>query len=74
MTTPSTSIHKAAIVFFTILFAAMMWPIHPLFSRIDPMVLGVPFSLFYLIVLIAVCFLALLGLYLWEKRRPQSDG
>jgi hypothetical protein len=72
MSTPFTTIRKAAIVFFTLLFAAMMWPIHPFFSRIDPVVLGLPFSLFYLIVLIAICFLALLGLYLWDKRQDPT--
>ncbi len=65
-------IKAAAILFFIVLFAAMMWPIHPLFSRIYPMVMGVPFSLFYLIILIAFSFLALLSLYLWEKSQDST--
>jgi uncharacterized iron-regulated membrane protein len=36
------------------------------------MVLGLPFSLVYLILLIAVSFLALLGLYLWENRQDDT--
>ncbi len=72
MNNQTKRVYKAVIAFFPIVFAAMMWPIHPLFSLIHPMVLGLPFSLIYLILLIAVSFLALLGLYLWENRQDET--
>ena len=34
----------------------MIWPIYPLFSRIYPMVLGMPFSLFYIVAVIVTVF------------------
>lgn len=55
------------------MFAASMWPIYPFFSRIHPMVLGIPFSLVYLILLLLACFVVLLGLFLWEERHGEND-
>lgn len=66
------TVYKGVIFYFVTVFAAMMWPIHPFFSRIHPMVLGMPFSLFYLIALIGASFLVLLGLYLWEYREGET--
>jgi hypothetical protein len=60
-------VYRIVIVYFILVFAAMMWPIHPLFSRIHPVFLGLPFSLTYLIILIFLSFFVLLGLYLWEN-------
>jgi len=53
---------------FVATFFATMWPVYPWFSRIQPRVLGIPFSLVYLVILVAVCFFAMLALYLWEDR------
>jgi len=60
-------------IFFVAVFLFMIWPVYPLFSRIHPIFLGVPFSLIYLIVILAVSFLVLLGFYLWESRRGGVD-
>ncbi len=49
-------------------FLATMWPIYPLFSRIRPFVLGMPASLFYLLVLVFLVFFSLLALYRWEDK------
>ena len=66
-------VHRAAIGFFLLLFAATMWPVYPLFAGISPMVLGIPFSLFYQILLVAFSFSALLGLFLWEYHGGEKD-
>lgn len=71
MSTKRVFVHKIVVGFFVLVLAAMMWPIHPVFSRIHPMMLGMPFSLFYLILLITISFLVLLGLYLWESRESE---
>lgn len=52
---------------------AMIWPVYPYFSRIEPMVLGMPFSLFYLIVVLVVSFLALITLFLWEEHQGGTE-
>lgn len=54
-------------------FLATLWPLYTLFNRIRPFVLGVPFSLFYLVLLVFVCFLSMLALYRWEDRRGKLD-
>ena len=54
-------------------FLATMWPIYPLFSRIRPFVLGMPASLFYLLVLVFHVFFSLLALYRWEDKRGKFE-
>ena len=66
-------IRKGVVLFFCLLFLGMIWPIYPIFSRIEPMLLGIPFSLFYLIILLLLSFSVLLALYLLEERLGGSD-
>lgn len=61
-------IYGAVAAVFGLAFVASMWPIYPLFSRIRPLVLGIPLSLAYLVALLLVCFFSLLALYRWESR------
>ncbi len=49
-------------------FVAVLWPVYSWFSDIYPMVLGMPMSLFYLVIVIATVFSVMLGLFLWEDR------
>jgi len=72
MTSKRAFVHKIVASFFVLVLGAMMWPIYPFFSRIHPMIFGMPFSLFYLIILITISFFVLLGLYLWESRESES--
>lgn len=57
--------------FCTAAFLAVLWPVYAWFSRIEPMVLGMPFSLFYLVVVIALVFSVMLALFLWEARNDR---
>lgn len=66
-------VYGAATLVFVAAFLATMWPLYPVFSRIRPFVLGVPFSLFSLIVLVALCFFSMLALYVWETRRGKLE-
>ena len=66
-------IYGALTVFFFLVLLALTWPVYTLFSGIRPLVLGMPFSLFYIVVVLVVSFLVLLGLYLWEDRRGHLD-
>jgi hypothetical protein len=58
-----------AVVYFLLLFLALLWPIYPVFSRIDPRVLGLPLALFYQVVMLVLSFAALLALYIFERVR-----
>ena len=66
-------IKKRIVVYFCLVFLAMIWPIYPIFSRIDPTILGMPFSLFYLIFLLVTSFLVLFGLYRLEENSREED-
>lgn len=54
-------------------FFATMWPVYPLFSGIEPIVLGMPLSLFYLVVVIGAVFSVMLALFLWEERNDELE-
>lgn len=66
-------IYRCVVGFFVLVFVAMIWPVAALFSHVRPLVIGLPFYLFYLTVLLVGSFLVLLGLYLWENRTGSSS-
>jgi hypothetical protein len=55
-------------LFFLIAFAALMWPIYPIFSHARPLILGMPAALFYVAAWLVASFLVLLTLFLLEER------
>lgn len=66
-------LRRAVVVYFAVVFWCLIWPVYPYFSRIKPLVLGLPFSLFYLVAVLLCSFLVMLGLYLWEARHGELD-
>ena len=62
-------IGTAVAVFYVLLFAALVWPVYPRFATIEPRVLAMPFSLFYVVVCLLLSFSVLFLYYLWERRR-----
>jgi len=66
-------IYRFLVGYFFLIFVGMIWPVYPLLSRIRPFVFGLPFSLFYLVVLLAATFVALLAVYMWESRNDEMD-
>lgn len=61
--------YRAVLAYFLAVVLAFMWPVYPLASGIRPRVLGIPFSLAYLVILLLGSFVVLLGLFIWEGRR-----
>ena len=55
-------------IFCIAAFLSVLWPVYSWFADIEPVVLGIPFSLFYLVLVIAVTFFVMLALFLWEDR------
>lgn len=55
-----TTAYRRLLLFFIIVFLATMWPVYPVFNRIEPFVVGMPFSLFYVLGLTIVSFTVLL--------------
>lgn len=66
-------VYLAVTAFFLVVFAALIWPVYPVFASARPFVLGIPLSLAYVIALLLVAFGVLLGLYVWEGRRGLHD-
>lgn len=62
-----------AILLGLIPFAADCFSV-ALWDRIDPMVLGIPFNLFWLILWIALTPLCMAGAYYVETRRTPEDS
>jgi len=73
LTPPQRRLYSSVLVFFVLILLAMIWPVVTLFSHARPLVLGMPFFLFYLAVLLVGSFLVLLSLYLWENRTGSSS-
>ncbi len=67
-------VYGAVTVFFILSCLVTIWPIYPYFSHALPLVLGLPFGLFFLAVVLVVSFSALLAVYLWEGRRERPDS
>ncbi len=60
-------------LFFAAIFVAMVWPVYPVFNRISPFVLGMPFSLFYQMLLVAAAFVGLLVFYRLDAGEDEPD-
>lgn len=60
-------VKRVLAVYFVLVTLAMIWPIYPLASRVEPFVFGMPFSLAYLVLLLTLSFLVLLFCYLYER-------
>ncbi len=51
---------------YLVVAALLVWPIFPRFSGIHPLILGLPFSLAWVVLALGVMFAALLWLYRHE--------
>lgn len=69
----SRKVYLGATFFFIAVFVAQLWPVHAYFSRIRPFVLGLPFSLAYLAILLLATFSVLLAVFVWEGRKARQD-
>lgn len=66
-------IYRAVTGVFVLIGVAMIWPVYAFFSKIRPIILGLPLSLFYLVCLLALTLLFLVLLYRWEDRKGNLE-
>ena len=66
-------VRTIAVACFLAISCAMIWPVYPMFSSLRPFVLGMPFALFYLVLLLVLTFTILSLLFIWESRRGKVD-
>ena len=72
LTAKTRRVYRAVLVYFAVVFLAMIWPVVTLFSHARPLIFGLPFFLSYLTVLLMASFFVLLGLFLWEGKTDTS--
>ena len=60
------------IIFGVFIALVMIFPIFGLANRVDPRVLGMPFSMFWVIFWIGVEFVVLVAFFLSEEKRETS--
>ncbi len=51
------------VLFFTVVFLANIWPLYLVANSATPFVLGMPFSMFWIILWIVIGFIGLLVMY-----------
>ena len=61
-----------AIVFYLAMLFFVTYPGYVPFDTIRPMVLGLPFSLFWQVLWIVASIFVLAGAFAWEKRRRRG--
>ena len=66
---------RATALFYILLFVALIWPVYPNFAKIEPRIIGLPFSLFYVVAGLLMSFVVL-GAYYWRERhaRPEDEN
>lgn len=58
---------RAYVVFVVIVFAALIFPVYGVANHVFPLVLGLPFGLFWIVAVQAVAFVAVAAFYLYEQ-------
>ena len=56
-------------VLFFVLLLAFTFPVYSIANRVDPFVMGMPFSLFWIVAWVGFEFIVLLLAYIWEYRK-----
>jgi hypothetical protein len=61
------------VIFYCLLFAAVIWPVYPMFATIEPRILTMPHSLAYVVGALLLSFVVLGGLY-WLERNDDDEA
>jgi hypothetical protein len=64
----------SAILFYLAMTFFVTYPGYVPFNRIEPFVLGLPFSLFWQVLWIVGSGFVLAGVFVWEKQRRAGDS
>ncbi len=63
---PVRRVNRAFVVFVVAMVAVMVFPLFAIGNRIEPMVLGLPFSMVWVVGWILVEFVVLVGFFFYE--------
>ncbi len=62
------SVLRWFIVFLVLVQLSLIWPIYPLVGHIEPFVLGIPFSIIWVLLCLLLSFSGLLAFFIWENQ------
>lgn len=66
-------VRRLYVALAAVLVVFMVFPGYSIANRVEPFVLGLPFGLFWIMLLQAIGFLGLCGLYLFERRHEGNE-
>jgi hypothetical protein len=70
------TLRRSRIIFLAVMLFAILsviWPGLYLFSGATPFILGFPLSFAWVILWVVICFSAMMGLYLSDKKHEKRD-
>ena len=73
LTRAQRRVYGAVLLFYLLAFGVMVWPLMTLFNHVRPLVLGMPFSLFFIASVVVSSFLVQFALFRWEQRQPDPE-
>lgn len=62
-----TPMHPAMMVYFLVCVLALIWPGATIANRIDPIILGLPFFIFWYLAWFFICFIGFVICYRTEE-------
>ena len=62
------------IAFLVLIQFSLIWPIYPLVGYIEPIMLGMPFSIIWVLLCLLLSFSGLLAYFLWEEQGQKEHG
>lgn len=62
------------IAFLVLIQFSLIWPIYPLVGYIEPIMLGMPFSIVWVLLCLLLSFSGLLAYFLWEEQGQKEHG
>ena len=62
------------IAFLVLIQLSLIWPIYPIVGHIEPFILGMPFSIVWVLLCLLLSFSGLLAYFLWEEQGQDEQG
>lgn len=59
------------LIYFIAILLGTVWPIYLIGNRVEPYVLGIPFSMFWIVLVLIASLGGLVHLYMFERRREE---
>lgn len=68
------SVLRWFIAFLVLIQFSLIWPIYPVVGYIEPIMLGMPFSIVWVLLCLLLSFSGLLAYFLWEEQVQKQQS